>query len=122
MKRIRALSVLLPWLAAGTCVAADESALRDSLGRAWRNECVTFPVNKALLAKVRAGRVLVGPEGRPAPHRVIPGERGGARFRLRADEPAILVAEGPSSRPARGQTPAAVVYTLPSAPPCKEQT
>lgn len=53
-----------------TAVAAD-FMIREHLGRDWRHECVTFPLDDRVRGQARAGRALVSADGREVPYQVI---------------------------------------------------
>ena len=51
----------------------DGYRLQDFLGREWRNELVQFPLPQPLLAHVKAGHALAGPDGQPVPYQGVAG-------------------------------------------------
>ena len=63
----------------------DGFPIRDFLGRDWKNELVTFPLEGAQLAAARAGRSVVGPDGQPVPSQMISPSTGVPRIAFLAD-------------------------------------
>lgn len=59
-------------LAAAPAPDADTFILRDWLGRAWENECVSFPLTPAQLAQAQAGNALIGPADKPVAYQLAP--------------------------------------------------
>ncbi|MBI4024571.1 MAG: hypothetical protein HY360_06290 [Verrucomicrobia bacterium] len=64
-------------LATASAPAADDFRLQDFLGRAWRNECVAFPLDGAQLKAATSGRALVGTDGKPVLYQILPGPSKG---------------------------------------------
>ncbi len=57
---------------------SEAFVLRESLGQVWRNECVRFDLTPAHEASVKAGRALVGPQGKAIAYQVERAANGGA--------------------------------------------
>jgi hypothetical protein len=56
--------------------AREGFALRDELGRVWRNDAVRFAISSAQLAQANAGHALVGPNGKPVIYQILPAAGG----------------------------------------------
>lgn len=80
-------AILLLAAVAGGAPAA-EFTLREHLGYDWRHERVTFPLSAADAAPAKAGKPLVGPDGKATPYQVVKGEGGEPRICFQADLPA----------------------------------
>jgi hypothetical protein len=77
LHRMAALCLVALYVGASGCAAQGETApgngfrLQDTLGRTWNNEIVTFALSIADLQSVKAGRTLVGPDGKPVAYQPI---------------------------------------------------
>ncbi|HQZ66815.1 MAG TPA: hypothetical protein PLY87_17105, partial [Planctomycetaceae bacterium] len=54
-----------------TSATAQDFVLREQLGRTWKNELVTFPLNSGQLASVRKGAELIGSNGEAIPSQLV---------------------------------------------------
>lgn len=102
-----AVRVVLLLLAAGRGAPAADFVLREHLGYDWRHERVTFPLSAADAAQAKAGKPLVGPDGKATPYQVVKVEGAEPRICFQADLPAYGTAAF-----AFGQVPAAAATDL----------
>ena len=88
---MRALTITLLSLlamAAFSVPAAQTFTLREYLGQTWRNEVVTFPLDKAVTGDAARFRV-VDAEGKALPFQFVAGEDGARSIALLVDLPAF---------------------------------
>jgi hypothetical protein len=67
--------------------SGDGFEFRDYIGRKWSNELVSFPLTKNQREFLKAGRTLIGPDGKPVPCQVVevPGKEAELYFQVDLD-------------------------------------
>lgn len=84
-----ALCLALSPCNAATAPPDADFAIRDFLGRNWRNESVHFPLRPDQLQRARAQAPLVGPDNKPVPYQISDDGKGNVRIEFLANVPAF---------------------------------